>query len=113
MERKEIDEFRTLAQVLNEIERRYPDPESITLRQISELSQAHHLGVPDILALVILIRWGRIYTSLKQIGEERNEAVGYASGLPCMASDGSVRESAEYRPPPADESSGGPSIEFL
>ncbi len=113
MDQKEIDEFRGLAQLLNEIERRYPDPESITLRQIAELSQAHHLTVPDILAIVTLIRWGRMYTRLKQLGERQDDITICYPDLPSAIPDDSMRESAGDRPAPTDGRRGRHSIEFL
>ena len=113
MERKEIEELVGLAHVLNEIDSTYSDPESITLKQLSELSQAHHLAIPDLMALVTLIRWGRIYRCLKELGEKRDEEIGSGPDLSFFVPDDPVRETAKDLHPSGDGRDGRHSIEFL
>ncbi|MDD1677019.1 MAG: hypothetical protein LUQ40_04690 [Methanomicrobiales archaeon] len=68
MEKKEIDELAAMGQALVEIDRQFSDLDGITMRQLSELGSKFSLTVVQVMAVITLAKWNRLYRKFSEIG---------------------------------------------
>ena len=113
MDRKEIEELEVLGRALNDIDRRFPDLEGITLKQLSELTEMHHLTTTEIMALLSLVRWGRMYKRLSELGGSQREGDGVIQGFNMIIPDEEVQERRHDPYDSRDERRARHNIEFL
>jgi hypothetical protein len=68
MEKKEIDELAAMGQALVEVDRQFADLDGITMRQLGELGARFNLSVVQVMAVITLARWNRLYRKFSEIG---------------------------------------------
>jgi hypothetical protein len=74
MEKREIEELASMAQALQEIDRQHTDLDGITMKQLGDLCQRHSLSMVQIMALISLVRWGRMFNTLKDMSRQAQES---------------------------------------
>jgi hypothetical protein len=68
MEKKEIDELAAMGQALVEVDRQFADLDGITMRQLAQLGAKFNLTVVQVMAVITLARWNRLYREFSEIG---------------------------------------------
>jgi hypothetical protein len=112
MEKKEMDELAAMGQALVEIERQFSDLDGITMRQLSELANKYALTVIQVMAIISLAKWNRLYRKFNEIGNNPPREISpHAAILPPVLQprdrDDEIIDLSEKREGPR------PRIEFL
>ncbi|MDD1674346.1 MAG: hypothetical protein LUQ13_01750 [Methanomicrobiales archaeon] len=113
MEKKEIDELAAMGQALVEIDRQFSDLDGITMRQLSELGAKFSLTVVQVMAVITLAKWNRLYRKFSEMGNsppkesQQSPVVTVSPFLHPRSTDDEIVDLAEKR------EDSHPRIEFL